>query len=37
MISRVTADDLAEVDAFAPPGAAFGGRYPAGQMDRLNR
>jgi hypothetical protein len=31
------ADDLAEVDDIAPPGAASGTRYPEGQMDRLNR
>jgi aryl-alcohol dehydrogenase-like predicted oxidoreductase len=30
-------DDLAEVDAIVPPGAAFGTRYAEAQMDRLNR
>jgi aryl-alcohol dehydrogenase-like predicted oxidoreductase len=33
----LTADDLAEIDRVVPPGAASGTRYPAGQMDRLNR
>jgi aryl-alcohol dehydrogenase-like predicted oxidoreductase len=33
----LTADDLAEIDRIVPPGAASGTRYPAGQMDRLNR
>ena len=28
--------DLAELDRIAPPGAASGTRYPAGQMHRLN-
>jgi aryl-alcohol dehydrogenase-like predicted oxidoreductase len=32
----LTADDLAEIDRIAPPGAAAGTRYPAGQMHRLN-
>lgn len=32
----LTADDLAEIDRIAPPGAASGTRYPAGQMHRLN-
>jgi aryl-alcohol dehydrogenase-like predicted oxidoreductase len=32
----LTADDLAEIDRVAPPGAAAGTRYPAGQMHRLN-
>jgi len=32
----ITAEDLAEVDRIAPPGAACGTRYPAGQMHRLN-
>jgi aryl-alcohol dehydrogenase-like predicted oxidoreductase len=32
----LTADDLAEIDGIAPPGAASGTRYPAGQMHRLN-
>ncbi len=32
----LTADDLAEIDRIAPPGAASGTRYPAGQMRRLN-
>jgi len=30
------AEDLAEIDRIAPPGAAAGTRYPAGQMHRLN-
>lgn len=30
------AEDLAEIDRVAPPGAAAGTRYPAGQMHRLN-
>ena len=33
----LTADDLVELDDIVPPGAAFGTRYPGGQMDRLNR
>ena len=33
----LTADDLAEIDRVIPPGAASGTRYPAAQMDRLNR
>src|SRR6202047_1063932 len=32
----LTADDLAEIDRIAPPGAASGTRYPIGQMHRLN-
>jgi aryl-alcohol dehydrogenase-like predicted oxidoreductase len=32
----LTAEDLAEIDHIAPPGAAAGTRYPAGQMHRLN-
>ena len=32
----LTADDLAEIDRIAPPGAASGTRYPTGQMHRLN-
>jgi aryl-alcohol dehydrogenase-like predicted oxidoreductase len=32
----LTAEDLAEIDRIAPPGAAAGTRYPAGQMHRLN-
>jgi aryl-alcohol dehydrogenase-like predicted oxidoreductase len=32
----LTAEDLAEIDRIAPPGAAAGTRYPAGQMQRLN-
>ncbi len=32
----LTADDLAEIDRIAPPGAASGTRYPSGQMHRLN-
>jgi len=32
-----TADELAEIDAAVPPGAAAGTRYPGGQMHRLNR
>jgi aryl-alcohol dehydrogenase-like predicted oxidoreductase len=32
----LTPDDLAEIDRAAPPGAAAGTRYPAGQMHRLN-
>ena len=32
----LTAEDLAEIDRIAPPGAASGTRYPAGQMHRLN-
>jgi aryl-alcohol dehydrogenase-like predicted oxidoreductase len=31
------ADDLAEIDRIVPYGAASGTRYPAEQMDRLNR
>ena len=31
-----TADELAEIDAAVPFGAAAGTRYPAGQMHRLN-
>ncbi len=33
---KLTADDLAEIDRVAPPGAAAGTRYPTGQMHRLN-
>lgn len=32
----LTAEDLVEIDRVAPPGAAIGTRYPAGQMHRLN-
>jgi aryl-alcohol dehydrogenase-like predicted oxidoreductase len=32
----LNAEDLAEIDRIAPPGAAAGTRYPAGQMHRLN-
>jgi aryl-alcohol dehydrogenase-like predicted oxidoreductase len=32
----LTAEDLAEIDRIVPPGAAFGTRYPLGQMHRLN-
>jgi aryl-alcohol dehydrogenase-like predicted oxidoreductase len=32
----LTAEDLAEIDRTVPPGAAFGTRYPIGQMHRLN-
>jgi aryl-alcohol dehydrogenase-like predicted oxidoreductase len=32
----LTADDLAAIDRIAPPGAAAGTRYPAGQMHRVN-
>ncbi len=32
----LTAEDLVEIDRIAPPGAAAGTRYPAGQMHRLN-
>jgi hypothetical protein len=32
-----TPDDLAEVDAIVPPGAAFGTRYAEAQMAPLNR
>jgi len=32
----LTAEDLAEIDRIVPPGAAFGTRYPIGQMHRLN-
>jgi aryl-alcohol dehydrogenase-like predicted oxidoreductase len=32
----LTAEDLAEIDRIVPPGAAFGTRYPLGQMNRLN-
>jgi aryl-alcohol dehydrogenase-like predicted oxidoreductase len=32
----LTAEDLAEIDRIAPPGAASGTRYPIGQMHRLN-
>jgi aryl-alcohol dehydrogenase-like predicted oxidoreductase len=32
----LTADDLAEIDRIAPPGAASGTRYPIGQMHLLN-
>ena len=32
----LTADELADIDRIAPPGAAAGTRYPAGQMHRLN-
>jgi aryl-alcohol dehydrogenase-like predicted oxidoreductase len=32
----LTADDLAEIDRIAPPGAASGTRYPPGQMHRVN-
>jgi len=31
-----TADDLAEIGRIVPPGAAYGARYPTGQMHRLN-
>jgi aryl-alcohol dehydrogenase-like predicted oxidoreductase len=30
------AEDLAEIERIVPPGAAFGSRYEAGQMGRLN-
>ena len=33
---RLTADDLAEIDRIASPGAAAGTRYPLAQMRRLN-
>jgi aryl-alcohol dehydrogenase-like predicted oxidoreductase len=33
---RLTADDLAEIDRIASPGAAAGTRYPLAQMHRLN-
>ncbi|HEY7302260.1 MAG TPA: aldo/keto reductase [Xanthobacteraceae bacterium] len=33
---ELTAGDLAEIDLLAPPGAAAGTRYPAGQMHRWN-
>jgi aryl-alcohol dehydrogenase-like predicted oxidoreductase len=33
---KLTAEDLTEIDRVAPPGAAAGSRYPAGQMHRLN-
>jgi len=33
---RFTADELAEIDRLAPPGAAAGTRYPEGQMHRVN-
>jgi aryl-alcohol dehydrogenase-like predicted oxidoreductase len=33
---RLSADELAEIDRLAPPGAAAGTRYPEGQMHRLN-
>jgi aryl-alcohol dehydrogenase-like predicted oxidoreductase len=33
---KLSADDLAEIDAAVPLGAAAGTRYPAGQMHRLN-
>jgi aryl-alcohol dehydrogenase-like predicted oxidoreductase len=33
----LTAEDLAEIDRIAPPGAASGTRYPEGEMHRLNR
>ena len=33
---RLSADDLAELDRLAAPGAAAGTRYPAAQMHRLN-
>jgi hypothetical protein len=33
----LTADDLAEIDRVVPPGVALGTRYPAAEMDRLNR
>jgi len=32
----LSADDLAEIDHLAPPGAASGTRYPVEQMHRLN-
>jgi aryl-alcohol dehydrogenase-like predicted oxidoreductase len=32
----LNAEDLAEIDRIAPPGAAAGTRYPARQMHRLN-
>jgi aryl-alcohol dehydrogenase-like predicted oxidoreductase len=32
----LSAEELAEIDSVAPPGAAAGTRYPAGQMHRLN-
>src|SRR5438552_13358377 len=32
----LTAEDLEEIDRIVPPGAAFGTRYPIGQMHRLN-
>ncbi len=34
---RLTAEDLAELDSIAPPGAAAGDRYPAGAMAQLER
>lgn len=33
---RLTAEDLAEIDRLASPGAAAGTRYPLAQMHRLN-
>jgi aryl-alcohol dehydrogenase-like predicted oxidoreductase len=33
---RFSADELAEIDRLAPPGAAAGTRYPEGQMHRVN-
>ena len=33
---RFTGDELAEIDALVPPGAAAGTRYPEGQMHRVN-
>jgi aryl-alcohol dehydrogenase-like predicted oxidoreductase len=32
----LTAEEFAEIDRIVPPGAAFGARYPTGQMRRLN-
>jgi len=32
----LTAEELAEIDRIVSPGAAFGARYPTGQMRRLN-
>ncbi|SNS57950.1 Predicted oxidoreductase [Noviherbaspirillum humi] len=34
---RLTAEDLARIDRILPPGAAAGERYPAPQMQALNR
>ena len=35
--AHLTADDLAEIDAIQPAGAATGARYAAGAMQAIDR